>query len=291
VNSRGRAALAWFEDRGTSNDRVWVSLRAPGGSFGRPALVEQGRIRSVSVAVGQSDDVLVAWDARGVIRARYRAPRGRKFHAEETIRSEDAFSARIQTAVARNGRAYVAWTAQFRSEGGDSGPVFQQAAVKPAGSPRFRPAQLLERIDGVLVDQGALRIGLADTGATTAWTSWDGTHWNVRQSTTGQDATFGQAQTLSPAGEDAVLSALAVQFDGAAVALWDSGSETPRSAVRASFRPALGAFGAQEAVSREGDARFAVAAFDPQTRAPEAFWAQRSNPSSSDWTLLVAGRG
>ncbi|MEA2312339.1 MAG: hypothetical protein QOE28_2307, partial [Solirubrobacteraceae bacterium] len=42
----GAAALAWFEDRGVRTDRVYVSLRAPGGRFGAPRLLTIGRIRS-----------------------------------------------------------------------------------------------------------------------------------------------------------------------------------------------------------------------------------------------------
>jgi hypothetical protein len=248
----------------------------------------------VSVAVGESDDVLVAWDARGVIRTRYRSARGQRFHSRQTIRSEAAYFARLSAAVARNGRAYVAWSAQFRSEGGDSGPVFQQAAVKPAGSSRFRAAQLLDRIEGVILEEGALRLGIADAGATAAWTGWDGSHWRVRQSTTGPGAVFGPAQTISAAGEDAVLGALAVHDDGAigpAVAIWDSGTETPTSTVRAAFRPAQGAFGAPETVSRTGDARFPLITFDPRGPAPVAIWAQRPAGNSSAWQLLVAVRG
>ena len=74
ANANGDAAIAYFQDRGTTNDRVMVSLRRAGGSFGTPFQVGQGPIRSVAIAVGTRGDVLVAWDARGTIRARYARP-------------------------------------------------------------------------------------------------------------------------------------------------------------------------------------------------------------------------
>ena len=101
-------------------------------------------MRSVSAAIGSRGDVLVAWDARGKIRTRFRR-HGHGFGRAETLRSDPTFFARLRTAVASSGRAYVAWAAQFLSEGGDRGPGFSEVAVRPAGAARFRRAQRLER--------------------------------------------------------------------------------------------------------------------------------------------------
>ena len=109
----GDAVLAWFEDRGTRTDRVYASLRKAGGRFGAPRRLATGRIRSVAAAVGASGEVLVAWDARGVLRTRFKPRRRASFRATETIRSEDAFFAELHPAVSLDGRAVLAWSAQF----------------------------------------------------------------------------------------------------------------------------------------------------------------------------------
>jgi hypothetical protein len=166
----GRTAVAWFDDRGTSNDEVVVALRFPDHRFRTPVRLAREKVRSVSVAVGPRGDVLVAWDAFGKVRARYRSPTGRHFGPTQTIRSEEAFNARLQTEILANGRAVVAWTAKFRSEGGDSRHTFVQTAIQPAGRRRFLAAELLHR------SAGAPEIPPRLDGGRVAWTQPDGVY-------------------------------------------------------------------------------------------------------------------
>ena len=49
--------------------------------------------------MGPRGDVLVAWDARGTIQARYRGPISAGFQPIETISSDPTFFAQIQAAV------------------------------------------------------------------------------------------------------------------------------------------------------------------------------------------------
>ena len=265
-NSAGMLAVAWFEDRGTANDRVWLRLRRPGGRFGAPILVAQDRVRSVAVAVGERGDLLVAWDARGAIRARLRAPRRGTFGRTESIRSEDAYFAALNAALLPSGRAMLGWSAQFLSEGGDRGDRFTQVAVRPAGAARFRPAQLLERDARGSIELGNLQLVASRTGApAAAWSGHDGDHAVVRVSEADAHGVFGAPVSASPAGQDAHLTSVSRGPDGQLAVLWSRGLDTP-SDVFASVRPAGGAFGPAELVSDGDDARSGRLAFHPGGR-------------------------
>jgi hypothetical protein len=251
ANADGVAALAWFADRGTFNDRVYVSLRRPGGSFGSPIRIAEGRIRSVAVAVGSRGDVLVAWDERGTIRARYRRSPQARFAAAETIRSEDTYFAAIEAAVAESGRCYLAWSAQLLREGGGPGPVYYQVAVRPSGG-RFRTAQLLER-QGPDRTQAPIALATEGRSALVAWTGFDGANARARSAATDAGGRFGAPQDLSPPGTDASPTDVAAG-GGSRVVIWDDGSFDANQ-VFAAFAPPGAGFGAPEAVSEAQEAR------------------------------------
>ncbi len=252
VNAKGDAAIAYFRNLGTTNDRVMVSLRRAGGSFGAPFQIAHGRIRSVAVAVGPRGDVLVAWDARGTIQARYRSPRASGFQPIETVSSDPTFFAQIQAAVTDGGRCYVAWSAKFRSEGGSTGPVFNEVAVRPAGH-RFRAAQLLER-EPESREQGPVALALTGArDAAVAWTGFDGANARVRVASTDPSARFRAPQDVSPAGRDGVVSDLAAA-GGTRLVVWDNGSFDANQ-VFAALAPPGAPFAPAEAVSAAQEAR------------------------------------
>jgi hypothetical protein len=268
VNARGDAAIAYYRNLGTSNDRVMVSLRRAGGTFGAPFQVAHGRIRSVAVAVGPRGDVLVAWDARGTIGARYRGPSSAGFQPIETISSDPTFFAQIQAAVTDGGRCYLAWSAKFRSEGGSTGPVFNEVAVRPSGH-RFRTAQLLER-DGSTRSQTPIAIATEGRDATVAWTGFDGANARVRVASTDPGAHFGAPQDVSPAGRDGVVSDLAAA-GGTRLVVWDNGSFDANQ-VFAALAPPGAPFGGAEAVSAAQEARAGRAILSPT---PTVVWTNR----------------
>ena len=255
-NARGDLALAWFEDHPGATDRVEVALRRAGGSFGAPLRLATGRVRSVSVAVGPRGDVLVAWDARGKIRTRLRRA-GRSFGPTETLRSSPTFSAVLRTAVASSGRAYVAWAAQLATEGGDSGPAYYEAAVRPAGAARFRPAQLLERL---APERRVGPLDLALTGHGNAVVAWTGER--VRAAQTDASGRFGAPVDLSSPG--ALLTDVAAAPDGARVAVWTAGS-----LVQAAYAAPGAPFGPPEDVAAGEAAR---AAFPRAGAQPVLVW-------------------
>jgi hypothetical protein len=268
VNARGDAAIAYYRNLGTSNDRVMVSLRRAGGTFGAPFQVAHGRIRSVAVAVGPRGDVLVAWDARGTIGARYRGPSSAGFQPIETISSNPTSFAQIQAAVTDGGRCYLAWSAKFRSEGGSTGPVFNEVAVRPSGH-RFRTAQLLER-DGSTRSQTPIAIATEGRDATVAWTGFDGANARVRVASTDPGAHFGAPQDVSPAGRDGVVSDLAAA-GGTRLVVWDNGSFDANQ-VFAALAPPGAPFGGAEAVSAAQEARAGRAILSPT---PTVVWTNR----------------
>jgi hypothetical protein len=257
VNARGDAALAWFEDRGTRIDRVYVALRRAGHGFGTPRRLATGRIRNVAAAIGSARDVLVTWDARGVVRARFKSHRASSFRPTDTIRSEDAFFDDLHPLVMPSGRAAVAWSAQFLSEGGDQGPQFFQVAVRPAGGPRFRPARLLDRVDAPQGDFKPIDAVVDGSGFAVAWTAGFGGHLKaVRGSGAPQDLGIG------------ALGDLAAGPGGRLAVVWDEGVDTTPNSVHAAMAPGPGApFGAAEAVSPAGqdsfDPRVAFAGAEP----------------------------
>lgn len=283
-NASGDLALAWFEDRGTSHDRVYISLRPAGGSFGAPVLLAQERIRSVSAAVGPRGDVLVAWDARGIVRTRYARSRGR-FLPTDTIDSEDAYFADLRTAVTVNGRCYVVWGAQLRTEGGTTGPVFFQAAVRPAGNAHFRPAELLDRLP---TERSANPVDLAlvGKGAIVSWTGFDGTANRVRVTETNAGGRFGAPRDVSP--PDSTLTDIATDWSGQRLVVWTTGTGSPRS-VQGAYAAPGAAFGAPEPISTGIEADGAVAAFEPQespdplASTPTVVWISR--PAGSTHAL------
>ncbi len=233
---------------------MFVSLRRAGGSFGSPIQLTEGRIRSVDVAVGPEGQVLVAWDARGTIGTRFRRSMTTPFGATETLRSEETFFAQLHAAVGGSGRAYVAWSAKFISEGGAQHDVFYEVAVRPSGG-RFRAATLLER-QPASRPQEPIAIALSGRDATVAWSGFDGTNARVRAASTDSAGRFGPAQDVSPAGVDAVVSDLKLAA-GQRVVLWDNGGFEANQvfAALANPTPPPSPFGPAEAVSPAQEAR------------------------------------
>jgi hypothetical protein len=294
ADADGDAAIAWFEDLGVSNDRVYVSFRVRGHTFGTPILLGTDRVRSVSVAVSPRGDVLVAWDARGTVRTRIKLNFHKTFSAVDTISSHATYYAALRTAMSANGRAFVAWGSQLLTEGGSTGPVYYEVAVRPSGASRFRAATLLEQ-DAASQRQGNLDL-VVDQGLqrpTVAWTGFDGAHYIVRASTTDAGLHFLPAQNVSPPGVDASESALATSPDGRRLVAWvDVLGDAPEGILHAAVAPVSGAFGAPETVSEGPAARVPAAAFDAAGNRWALVWSNRpagdGGPVASIKTYLQA---
>ena len=293
ANDAGIVVAAWTA---ASDDcrrsAVRVALRRPGASrFEAPVTLRgSGLPQSASVAIGAGGDILVAWarrvgEGRTAIEARVR-PAGRGWGPVSAL-GAGTVAGPLTTAVAQNGRSYVAWGTQSISEStGLAADVL--VAVRPAGTGAFRAAQTLERVrTGVayLPRLGPV-LALAGTNAVIAWTGHDSA-WRVRAASTDASGRFGPAQSVSPPESGAVLGDLAALPDGTAAVAWSGldGENLVRD-VAAAVRPAGGVFGAPEQVST-GALRLPSVALDPTTRRPTVTWAQRLGPVTSVATITA----
>jgi len=285
ANSDGEAAIVWTEDKGFSgrranNDRLYLSLRPRGGRFGRPSvLVGSGKLSNVSVAYGINGHLLVAFERQAIgssgtpgprrVQARFRRARG-SFGPIDDLGAEQGVT-EIVTAVAANGRAYVAWGTQ--DAGIEANEPFEvHAATRASSAGRFRDAVALFRGRGRSVDRprGRLSIaldrsgadgvlafnGLADGGPVL------GTLHPVLVSSTGRTGNF---QTpVAVGGANGAAGGLAVNPGGQATVVW-TGLTAPfgeqATGVFASTRPPGGAFPATpEVVSAVAPAASSIAA-------------------------------
>lgn len=287
TDAAGDAALAWWQDHGVQDDRVWVSLRRHGGHFARPVRLATGRVRSVAVAVSPRGDTLVAWDARGTIHARLRrAGAHTRFGREEVVRSAPAYYATLRAAVTAHGRAYVGWTAQLLTEGGDSGPFTAEVAVRPVGAARFRSAQLMESQTAPGARQAGVDLVLSGEDATFAWAGVFAGHTRIRVAGTDRAARFRGAQDVSQPGGDAVDPALASAVDGRRLVAWTQQDGDSGGRILAALAPA-GArdFGAPEVVSDGPESRLPDAVFSPVSGLATVVWSGR--PAGSGGPLAA----
>src|SRR4051794_28554420 len=258
-NAQGDLMLAWFEDRGVTTDRVYIALRPHGKPWTPPLLQATDRVRSVSVAVSPKGALLFAYDARGVVKARYKPATAPLFRHLQTIQSEPTFFARLRTAVTNNGRAYIGWAAQFLSEGGDVGEGFYEAAVQPAGALKFQPAQLLERRPATEIAGGLDLVVDANNRATVAWGAT-----TVKAAITDPAANFSPPVTVAPGLE----AALAGAPDGRALVAWianpgDAGDGAVMAAIATN-----GVFRAPESGTPRPEARGPAAPYHAQNNPP-----------------------
>ena len=285
ANAGGKVLVAWTEPTtDCRREMVRASLRRPDGhGFGSTfTLRGTGRPGAVAAAVGQGGDVLVAWvrgglgGGRAVVEARYR-PAGGSWGPIDDLGAAVYPETVLSAAVAPNGRAYVTWQTAVRSEAETSLTV--SAAVRPAGTARFHGAQVLERVTARTPNDGradpVLTLAGAGAGALFAWTGWEGTIWRVRVAGTDSRGRFGPPQSVSAAGRNSGLGALAALPNGRASLVWsDLDFEGVPYNVLAAGRPPSGQFGAPEQVS-DSAVDVPAVAINPVTGQPTAVWAQR----------------
>ncbi len=294
ASDAGKVVAAWAAVTAADCRRssVRIALRRPGGSaFGSPVTLRgRGLPQSPSVAIGAGGDILVAWarrlgEGRTAIEARVR-PAGHGWGPVASL-GTGSVAGPLTTAVAQNGRAYVAWGSQSISESTGLRADFR-VAVRPAGTAGFRAAQTLERVRTPLAYLPRLGpvLALAGTNALVAWTGHDG-DWRVRVAATDPRGRFGAAQSVSPVGSGAVLGDLAALPDGTAAVAWSGlDAENLVKDVVAAVRPSGGAFGAPEQVSA-GALRQPAIALDPTTRRPTVTWPQRLGAVTSVATITA----
>jgi hypothetical protein len=285
VASDGTGLLAWIS-RASGNRRVVkVSLRAAGGRFGAPSIIAgTGRANSIVAAVGPQGQRVVAFERSGHLFARYRAARRNWTPIEDLGAVAAGTDNHLAALITSGGRAMIADVHRQLTEGGDAGPLFVDAWVRPVGATRFRAAQRLEQADGVAAQDAAL-VPAESRGAILAWVGGDpgapatpdGPSTRVRASVMGADGRFGPAQALSGAAQP--VKAVAAASNGTtAIVSWvriDATSDGDGQ-VLASLRPVFGAFTAPEEVSPHENASETAPGFTPPpANRPFVAWASR----------------
>jgi hypothetical protein len=267
-NVRGDVAVL----TGNANSVRTLYLRRAGSTTFRVALkisVSRDRARGATVALGPKGDVLVVWEDNHVIFARHLGSSG---HAGAVHRIGDGVQSNLQAAIDDKGRLEAAWKTQRVTEGeSDATATIRFATAAPGHG--FGSQRTIEAINaGRFVGAPGVRIVPEGNGrALVAWTGFDAGHFVVRAADF-VNGHRGAAQTLSPAGVDAVLGDASVGSAGAATVAWRSGvlGNDPVTGVNptvfASHRDAgQTAFGGPEQVSTTGEnVAFApFAAVDP----------------------------
>jgi len=293
VNERGDSALAWAE----RPHRVYVSLRPHGGRFGAPLLVGSGAIRGISVAVGPAGDVLVAWDARGRVLTRFKAHTAHRFGSVDEVRSETTYHAALRTAIASNGRAWVAWTSQFLSEGGDIGDAYVQVARRPAGAKRFDRASLLDHgsdaqrpspVSLAIDPAGEAVLAWSMAGGEPAGAGWTFTAVRAAKVSARGTAVVTQLDRFAGPYEEGSVSATYAP-DASATAVWARPDDPAGVAKRvlASWSAAGGAWGAPEVVASSAQPAALLVADSRGDGAPTALLANRA---ADGWVMQALTR-
>jgi hypothetical protein len=257
-NARGDLAVV----TGDASHARTVYVRRAGTTSFRVALriAVSSKARGATVAVGPKGDVLVVWEDDHEIFVRHIGPTGR---AGAVHRIGDGVQSQLQAAIDASGRLEVAWKTQRVSEGESSTPAIVRFATAAPGH-GFGAQRTVETVGasdtGRFVGAPGVRLIAEANGSTLlAWTGFDASHFVVR-ATDVVGGRRGAPQTLSPAGEDAVLGDAATGANGAAIVAWRSGVQGAdpvpgaTETVFASLRePGATAFGGAEQVSESGE--------------------------------------
>jgi hypothetical protein len=285
MGADGSGLVAWIA-RASGNRRVVkVSLRAPGGRFGRPSIIAgTGRANSIVAAVGERGERLVAFERGGRLLVRFRLLR----HGWGPIQDLGPVAAgtdnELAALVAGAGRMTIVDVHRQLTEGGDTGALLVDAWVRPAGASRFGAAQRLETGGQVESSPPAL-VPLEGRGALLAWLGTDpasqgtpgGPGRRVNVSLMGADGRFGPPQPLSAPGEAA--AGLGAASNGAeAIVSWIRLAPTSDTSgqVLAAVRLPAAWFGPAEIVSPPENASATAPGFVPTVGGrPFVAWTSR----------------
>ncbi len=237
------------------------------------------------VALDFRTDALAVWIQGSGLYARYLPTRGypRPIQRLATV----APGTEVSALLSDDGRGIVAWSetrgTRVSVHLDISGPgvgfgarrVLESFTAPDARRPSGPPLLLRLRSESVII----------------AWTGASAGHWVLRSAPV-ELGGLGQVETLAPAGQDAMLQALAAGPDGEALVLWDQ-SEGPAaaSAIYAArgfqARPERVAFGPPELVEGPAANSQATVAIDPTGDAAVAVW--RGAHGSIDYSVRAAG--
>jgi hypothetical protein len=274
MSDDGSGLLAWIARTSGNRRVVKVSLRSPGGRFGRPSIiVGTGRANSIVAAAGDSGRGVVAFERSGRLFARVRSFRRVWGPIEDLGPVAAGTDNELAALIGGGGRITIVDVHRQLTEGGSDAPLLVDAWVRPSGASRFRAAQRLESGAPVEASAPAL-VPFGSRSAVLAWLGADpattgtpaGPGRRVNVSVMGEgDARFGAPQALSAPGEP--TAGLGAAANGAdAVVSWVRLAPTSDSSGQVFASVRLGAtagFGPAEAVSPPENASATAPGFVP----------------------------
>jgi hypothetical protein len=249
-----------------------------------------GRVTALTVALDYRSDALAVWRQGESIYARDLPASGRTRAPIQRLSPAVGPPSRIAALLSDDNRGIVAWSAQ-------SGAETSVYLDRSAGGVLFGAPRLLERFAdpaGLAPPDGfsPRLVRLSSESVMLAWTGSNGSNWLVRTAAIDLNG-LGAVTTISPAGHDSLLAALAPGPDGEALALWtepqrdadgapspapnaDARPEPSRQAIFAArgidAYPARTIFGEPEEVAAPGTNSGATVALDPDGGRAVAAW-------------------
>ena len=284
----GDAALASLAD---PHGRMEVQLRVQRfytSAFAPPAQVSAaGRdpdrgadvdsIEALAVALDFRSDRLVVFSRQGSLFARELPGKGAP-HSVQRLGPSPPAGAHVAAVISDDGRAIVAWTVRH------AGLTGVYVSHSQPGV-RFTEPQLLEEfadppgLPGYVSSPQLVR--LSSESVMLAWTGAVAGHWAIRAAAIDQNGVL-PPSTLSPAGSDALLAALAPGPNDEALALWsepqptatglDLGEQAIYAARGFDGYPERVKFAVPELVAPPGPNSDATVAFDPDSDRAVAAW-------------------
>jgi hypothetical protein len=251
---------------------------------------KRASIRSVSVAMNASGDVLTAWDLHGTIQARLWYGSSKRFGPIQDLAKVNA-AMHLSVALGADRRAVVSWVDQRVSEGntGQKATVWATARTASAGF-SSKPTQLETYPDTAIPGGAVIRAAYTSDGR--GIVAWSG-RTAVRAALI-SGRTLGAPQDLAPVAPTDSFAAvglgnLAVSANGAAaVTIVSPVDATNNQIVAAPLAPGATSFGPAETVSAPG--QFLAdpsAGFDFKANRLVVAWRVPSPPASSSIQLAT----
>ncbi len=254
--------------------RHWESAFAAPAAVGSPGA---GPVEALRVALDYRSDALVLWQARGAIYARY-LPASGSAHPIERLGAAGPQS-RIAALLSDDDRAIVAWTDHATNH------TSIYLDISAPGEHFGRPRLLETFSDPDGLPPPSASPSLVRLSSETVMIAWAGSaegHWVVRTAPVYTNGTQ-VIDTISAAGTDALLAALAPGPRDETLVLWTEPQRTAQGlantaqqaifAARGTYaHPGVSVLGAPEQLASAGPNGDPVVAVDPDSDRAVAVW-------------------
>ncbi|HEX3265253.1 MAG TPA: hypothetical protein VHR16_06250 [Candidatus Limnocylindrales bacterium] len=251
MDSNGNAVIAWQRYDG-SHWRIQVVRRSSGGTLSTVRTVSASGQDASNPALGidSNGNAIITWTRSDGANTRVQVVRraaGGTFGSVQSLSAAGQNASNPAVGVDGNGNAVVAWV---RSDGTNT----RVQARRRSGSGTLGSVVTLSAAGG---NAGQPALAMKATGeAVVVWTRWDGSNHRVQVRRRSTSGTWSSAQTLSDAGQTAMLPQVGIDGNGRAVVVWVR-SDGSTNRVQLRTRSATGTLGTVQTLSVAGwDASF-----------------------------------